>query len=36
LHLLGSTLTADFVTEGRSAVFTGKPGRGNYVKRPLM
>jgi DNA replication protein DnaC len=28
LHLLGSTLTADFVTEGRSLVFTGKPGRG--------
>jgi len=28
LHLLGSTLTADFVTEGRSLVLTGKPGRG--------
>jgi len=28
LHLLGSALTADFVTEGRSLVFTGKPGRG--------
>jgi DNA replication protein DnaC len=28
LHLLGSALTADFLTEGRSLVFTGKPGRG--------
>jgi DNA replication protein DnaC len=28
LHLLGSALTADFVTEGRSLVFTAKRGRG--------
>lgn len=28
LALLGSALTADFVTEGRSLVLLGKPGRG--------
>jgi DNA replication protein DnaC len=28
LALLGSALSADFVTEGRSLIFTGKPGRG--------
>jgi DNA replication protein DnaC len=28
LSLLGSALSADFVTEGRSLVFLGKPGRG--------
>ena len=28
LHLLGSALSVDFVTEGRSIVFSGKPGRG--------
>ncbi len=28
LALLGSALSADFVTEGRSLVFIGKPGRG--------
>ncbi|MPY87173.1 MAG: AAA family ATPase [Luteitalea sp.] len=28
LHLLGSALAPDFVTEGRSLVLTGKPGRG--------
>ena len=28
LALLGSALSADFVTEGRSLVFLGKPGRG--------
>jgi DNA replication protein DnaC len=28
LALLGSALTPDFVTEGRSLVFLGKPGRG--------
>jgi DNA replication protein DnaC len=28
LHLLGSALAPDFVTEGRSLIFTGKPGRG--------
>src|SRR5919106_5105014 len=28
LSLLGSTLSADFVTEGRSLIFGGKPGRG--------
>ena len=28
LQLLGSALTADFVTEGRSLIFMGKPGRG--------
>jgi DNA replication protein DnaC len=28
LALLGSSLSADFVTEGRSLIFTGKPGRG--------
>ena len=28
LALLGSSLSADFVTEGRSLVFIGKPGRG--------
>ena len=36
LALLGSALSPDFVTEGRSLVFIGKPGRGNYVKRSLM
>lgn len=28
LSLLGSALAADFVTEGRSLILTGKPGRG--------
>jgi DNA replication protein DnaC len=28
LALLGSALSADFVTEGRSLVLVGKPGRG--------
>jgi DNA replication protein DnaC len=28
LHMLGSALTADFVTEGRALIFNGKPGRG--------
>jgi DNA replication protein DnaC len=28
LHMLGSALTPDFVTEGRSLIFLGKPGRG--------
>jgi DNA replication protein DnaC len=28
LALLGSALSADFITEGRSLVLTGKPGRG--------
>jgi DNA replication protein DnaC len=28
LSLLGSTLTPDFVTEGRCLILTGKPGRG--------
>jgi DNA replication protein DnaC len=28
LHLLGSALAADFVTEGRSLILAGKPGRG--------
>jgi DNA replication protein DnaC len=28
LALLGSALSADFVTEGRCLIFTGKPGRG--------
>jgi DNA replication protein DnaC len=28
LALLGSALSADFITEGRSLVFQGKPGRG--------
>jgi DNA replication protein DnaC len=28
LQMLGSALTPDFVTEGRSLIFTGKPGRG--------
>jgi DNA replication protein DnaC len=28
LTLLGSTLSPDFVTDGRSAIFAGKPGRG--------
>ena len=28
LQMLGSALAADFVTEGRSLVFIGKPGRG--------
>ena len=28
LHMLGSALTPDFVTEGRSLIFSGKPGRG--------
>jgi DNA replication protein DnaC len=28
LSLLGSALSADFVTEGRSLILTGKPGRG--------
>jgi DNA replication protein DnaC len=26
--LLGSALTPDFVTEGRSIIFMGRPGRG--------
>lgn len=28
LSLLGSALSPDFVTDGRSIIFTGKPGRG--------
>jgi DNA replication protein DnaC len=28
LQLLGSALSADFVTEGRNLIFQGKPGRG--------
>jgi DNA replication protein DnaC len=28
LHMLGSALAPDFVTEGRTLVFTDKPGRG--------
>ena len=28
LHMLGSALAADFVTEGRTLIFAGKPGRG--------
>jgi DNA replication protein DnaC len=28
LHMLGSALAPDFVTEGRTLIFTGKPGRG--------
>jgi DNA replication protein DnaC len=28
LHMLGSALAPDFVTEGRSLILTGKPGRG--------
>lgn len=36
LALLGSSLSADFVTEGRSLVFIGKPGRGNYVTQLVM
>jgi DNA replication protein DnaC len=28
LQMLGSALTADFVTEGRSLILAGKPGRG--------
>ena len=28
LTMLGSALAPDFVTEGRSLIFTGKPGRG--------
>jgi DNA replication protein DnaC len=28
LQMLGSALSPDFVTEGRSLIFTGKPGRG--------
>jgi DNA replication protein DnaC len=28
LHMLGSALAPDFVTEGRSLIFAGKPGRG--------
>jgi DNA replication protein DnaC len=28
LHMLGSALSADFVTEGRSLILAGKPGRG--------
>src|SRR5213594_934850 len=28
IHMLGSALAADFVTEGRSLIFSGKPGRG--------
>jgi DNA replication protein DnaC len=28
LHMLGSTLTPDVVTEGRSLILAGKPGRG--------
>ena len=26
--MLGSALAPDFVTEGRSLIFSGKPGRG--------
>src|SRR5262249_36494363 len=28
LHMLGSALTPDFVTDGRTLIFWGKPGRG--------
>ena len=28
LHMLGSALSVDFVTEGRSLILAGKPGRG--------
>jgi len=28
LHMLGSALAPDFVTEGRTLIFSGKPGRG--------
>jgi DNA replication protein DnaC len=28
LHMLGSALAVDFVTEGRSLILAGKPGRG--------
>ena len=28
LHMLGSTLVPDFVTEGRALILAGKPGRG--------
>jgi len=28
LNVLGSALSPDFVTEGRSLILTGKPGRG--------
>ena len=28
LNVLGSALSPDFVTDGRSAIFSGKPGRG--------
>jgi len=28
LHMLGSALAADFVTDGRSVIFSGKSGRG--------
>ena len=28
LHMLGSALAPDFVTGGRSLIFSGKPGRG--------
>src|SRR5262245_65207004 len=28
LHMLGSALAPDFVTDGRTLIFTGKPGRG--------
>ena len=28
VHMLGSALAPDFVTEGRTLIFTGKPGRG--------
>src|ERR671937_2280319 len=28
VHMLGSALAPDFVTEGRSLIFSGKPGRG--------
>ena len=28
VHMLGSRCSPDFVTEGRSLIFSGKPGRG--------
>jgi DNA replication protein DnaC len=36
LALLGSSLAADFVTEGRSLILTGKPGRGKPISRSRL
>jgi DNA replication protein DnaC len=36
VNLLGSVLSPDFITDGRSVILIGKPGRGNYVKQSLM